>query len=175
MAWLVRAYVAGQLFYFLYSLIYLVRKEHNPRGRTLKLFHESLKPIKAWVNLRYNPGGGLTTFMLLDLVVGYVCNIYYIIERVYRNLYSQALDRLAGFVCLFEFIMHLVTLARLSSVANTQELKYSTPFISWIIFYCTFSALCLLIVFAGMVYSRQLKKETQYSSDSMCSRKSKVE
>ncbi len=162
MAWLLRLYVAIQLFYFLYSLIYLVRKEQNPRGRTLKLFHESLKPIKAWVNLRYNPGGALTTFMLVDLTFGYLTNVYYVIERVYRNLYSQALERLARLVCAVEIIMHIVTLTRLSSVANTQELKYSTPFISWIIFYCTFSAICLLVVFAGMMYSHQLRHDSHH-------------
>ncbi len=161
MAWMVRLYVATQLFYFLYSLLYLVRKEQNPRGRTLKLFHEGLKPIKAWVSLRYNPGGGLTTFMLLDLMFSYLCNVYYVVERVYRNLYSKALDRLARFVCLMECLMHLLTLARLSSVANSQDLKYSAPEISWIILYCSFSAISLGVVLAGMFYSAQLHQETR--------------
>ncbi len=153
MAMLVRAYVGLQLLLFLNSILQLIQREQNPRGRTIRLFHEGLKPIKAWVYLKYCPGGALTTFMLMDMVFDYVLSMYHVLEGVYRNVYGSALEMVTRVVCMLEIAMHVLTMARLSLVVTQQNLSYSTPFLSWICFYCGFSCLCLLVVLAGMGFT----------------------
>ncbi len=150
---LLRVYVGLELLLLFNTFLMLVQKESNPRGRTIKLFHEGLKPIRAWVSLKWFPGGAVSAFLLVDLVFDFCVSLYYVIEGVYQHLFHNMLEVMARFVCLGEIVMHVVVLLRMLSLINSGDLTACACVISWVCFYLVFSAVCLSTVLAGMYYS----------------------
>ncbi len=182
---LLRTYVAAKFALFMADFALLTVQQQGdgggdsgPRGRSLHLFHQGLRPVHAWVSLRYFPGGigaRVTPALVGDALLDAAANAYWALERRHANLYPGALEAAAGIVCAAEVAAHLLTLRRLSAVVNLpgdpEERPTSPYLLAWMVLYCSFSALCLCTILAGMAYRWRFWRKSASGDARVCSKK----
>ncbi len=156
MAPLLKGYVILKVVFYFYYFMLTVMDEYNPMGRSIKLFHQGLRPIYAWVCLKYFPGGiggKVSPMMAVDMTFDFIIHLYGILDRQYSTVYTGIIKTLTKIVCFILIIMHFLTLYRLSVVAYNSGEDYSFSFLGWILFYMSFAIFCLMMMLLSLMYS----------------------